>query len=680
MSALAHHQSVLPPLVTDEELQRELRFVQDFHIAEASPTIAGLVRAINPAEHSDRQEHLRRELARELTAFHAWHERVPFAPVSQRMTGQCVLGYDYTTNFPITLSDGEPQHVLVNGPTGSGKSHLIAHPVHRILDSRSEHLMIFDQKDDEGRTLKYEHVLDFNSLAYAPLAPPPYGNLVSFRENILALYRDIYFGADLQTGALTPALNTLITPTSTPSLADLQTYIKDHDKTPAGKAAVQRLETINVAYPAIFTSKTNLWDALHETSLYVGVRGPLSQATRFLFWHLITERWRYLREQGHRDRTHTTIILDEGPATFSKRQQTVSGMASTPAQLLTMMREHGMRCIVATPSWTELDPLVLAQFHVQIALHPSDGRELAAISKTFRLNEAQAAVAATLQRGIGLCTMREIDHPFLITYPPYEEEKHVEKAVLAAAAERTKHFAAKEGVGQPAPAVTPSPSAPARAAAPPIIALNKTETRLLNYVGERTVVLTTEAIRDLTLHPQAFMRAKKKLCQLDLLTATRIRCRSGRGGSGVALTLTTSGTTRATCAIPHQTRGNDSAQHRYLVTRLAATIPDAQVELTLGTKSIDIIIPYNTTTHASLTNAIGEVALNDGDLLAIEVDLSAKTIANNVTKNAAAGIALNIIAVLPEHVTQARRALQGRRDAIAVDALRLLDALREETA
>jgi len=673
MSAILHHQSLLPPLVTDEELKRELQFVQDFRIAEASPTIAGLVRAITPAAHDDRQEYLRRELARELTAFHALHERVPFAPVSTRMTGQCVLGYDYTTNLPITLSDSETQHVLVNGPTGSGKSHLIAHTLHRMLESRSEHVIILDLKDDECRTLKHEHVLDFNSLHYAPLAPPPYGDLTSFRENILALYRDIYFGADLQTGALTPALNTLITPTSTPSLADLQTYIKDHDKTPAGKAAVQRLETINVAYPGIFTSTTNLWDVLHETSQLV--RGPLSQATRFLFWHLITERWRYLREQGHRDRTHTTIILDEGPATFSKRQQTVTGMASTPAQLLTVMREHCMRCIVATPSWTELDPLVLAQFHVQVALHPSDGRELAAISKTFRLNEHQASVAATMQRGIGLCTMREINHPILITYPPYQEEKHVDASVLAAATERTKHFAAKEKCEQPAPAIMPSPSAPARAAAAPI-ALNTHERELINYIGECTIVLTTEAIHELRLHPQAFARAKNKLVNLHLITAERIRCRSGRGGSAVALTLTTTGATQATCAIPHQTRGNDSAQHKYLVTRLAAAIPDAQVELTLGTKSIDIVIPYNTTKHERLAKTLPEVALNNGDLIAIEVETHpTKTAASNITKNAAAGIALTIIAVLPQDLAAGTR-IATQHHTIAIDALLLLDTLR----
>jgi energy-coupling factor transporter ATP-binding protein EcfA2 len=675
MSAILHHQSVLPPLVTDEELRRELQFVQDFRIAEASPTIAGLVRAINPHEHDDRQEHLRHELVRSLAAFHAWHERVPFAPVSTRMSGQYVLGYDYTTNLPITLSDSETQHVLINGPTGSGKSHLVARLLHPILDSRREHVVIFDQKDDERRTLKYEHVLDFNSLAYAPLAPPPYGDLTSFRENILALYRDIYFGADLQTGALTPALNTLITPTNTPSLADLQTYIKDHDKTPAGKAAVQRLETINVAYPAIFTSTTNCWDALHETSLYVGVRGPLSQATRFLFWHLITERWRALREQGHRDRTHTTIILDEGPSTFSKRQHTVSGMASTPAQLLTVMREHGMRCIVATPSWTELDPLALAQFHVQIALHPSDGRELAAISKTFRLNEHQASVAATMQQGIGLCTMREIDHPFLITYPPYDKEKHVDNAILAAASERTRHFAAKEKCKQPATAIMPSPSAPARAAAAPI-ALNTNERALINYIGERTIVLTTEAMHDLRLHPQAFARAKNKLVNLHLITAERIRCRSGRGGSAVALTLTTSGATQATCAIPHQTRGNDSAQHRYLVTRVAAAMPSAQVELTLGTKSIDMVIPYNTGEHAQLSKALADVPLNDGDLVAIEVETHpSKTAANNIAKNAAAGVALTIVAVLPQDLAVATRIATQYR-AIAVDALLLLDLLR----
>ena len=38
----------------------------------------------------------------------------------------------------------------------------------------------------------------------------------------------------------------------------------------------------------------------------------------------------------------------------------------------------------------------------------------------------------------------------------------------------------------------------------------------------------------------------------------------------------------------------------------------------LGTKSIDIVVPYNATAHIPL--AIGSIALNDGDLIAIEIE------------------------------------------------------------
>ncbi len=109
--------------------------------------------------------------------------------------------------------------------------------------------------------------------------------------------------------------------------------------------------------------------------------------------------------------------------------------------------------------------------------------------------------------------------------------------------------------------------------------------------------------------------------------------------------------------MPHQTRGNDSAQHRYLVTRIAAAIPGAQVELTLGTKSIDIVIPFKADEHHDLAAVLREhgVTPNAHDLLAIEVERSpTKTLANNLLKNTAAGIALNIIAVLPEQLATAR--------------------------
>jgi hypothetical protein len=123
-------------------------------------------------------------------------------------------------------------------------------------------------------------------------------------------------------------------------------------------------------------------------------------------------------------------------------------------------------------------------------------------------------------------------------------------------------------------------------------------------------------------------------------------------------------------------RGGGSVQHEFLVRQLASRIAHSTIE-TLGA---DLVIPYNTTGHAQLIAALetlGEraISLNNGDLLALEVECSMpeRTAPRNITRDA--GFALTVIAILGK-TQQLQRTIGDADRVLIVDVLRLLDALR----
>jgi len=127
---------------------------------------------------------------------------------------------------------------------------------------------------------------------------------------------------------------------------------------------------------------------------------------------------------------------------------------------------------------------------------------------------------------------------------------------------------------------------------------------------------------------------------------------------------------------PKSTRGGDSVQHEFLVRQLARQIQHSTIE-TLGA---DLVIPYNPMEHEQLRHALEmlsarTIALNTGDLMALECEVSAatKTAPRNVARNA--GFALTIIATLGE-TARLQRTIGESDQVVVVDVLRLLDALR----
>lgn len=342
-----------------------------------------------------------------------------------------------------------------------------------------------------------------------------------------------------------------------------------------------------------------------------------------------------------------------------------------------LLREFGISVGITANNYRSVPPSIRSSLYLQLVMNLTDAAEASDIARTFGLNNNQREyLDKHLTRGT--CIMKLGDrwkHPVLANFPALDIEKTVTITAWQAALDRTyalaRTAAAREGMtGQPAPA-KPSPAASHAVAAPlltPRIALNTHAEVLLKHAATHGVVLTTEAFRDLALHPQAGTRAKKQLIDLALIAEERITIRRGRGGTAVAIRPTTSGYDRARVK-RHGTRGGDSIQHEYLVRALANRISGARIDALAGSKACDLLIPYNGEKHQQLASVLG-ITPQSGDFLAIEVEVSnpEKTAPRNIARNSDAGISHTIIATM----TPLRRTPPG---AIVVDVFALLEAL-----
>ena len=208
------------------------------------------------------------------------------------------------------------------------------------------------------------------------------------------------------------------------------------------------------------------------------------------------------------------------------------------------------------------------------------------------------------------------------------------------------------------------------------VALNKHAAAILKDIAEHPYTLTTPCFSRCGLRLSEGERAKTTVTSAGFLESHRVRTGAGRGKTGNALRLTPAGYAWLGKRPPKGTRGGDSVQHAFLVHELARRIPRSTIE----TLSVDLVVAYNTATHDQLLNAIAhpserQIALNDGDVIALEVECSRPELTGprNAARNE--GFALTIIATLGQ--TEALQQTIGERGRVViVDVLRLLDALR----
>lgn len=656
-----------PPHLIDPKAHSVLlSFLDEYHVLEHRPRLALMVRSINTEQPTALDVHLWHALREEVGRFQAFHQEYPFAVARPgSLSGRTYdLGLRQKADGQaLTLDDDELQRSgIFPGPTGEGKTTLLHHIVTGARRSGA-HVLIIDPKGDA------QH-LAASDEDFLILTPKIALNLLARDESLsetefITLLIDVgastlYAGEDYKQVMSKVYQRVLTNPRATmhdviSALRALPSKGETYKYRDAQRGAEERHQRLITRYPGLHTADAAGLDALFEHSIYL----PLTHMTEtedFLIT-LLVRRLFHHHEQHRGTGLRHLVIVDEGVLSFRHRADTISGRASLSA-LQGMGREMGISFYVSTNALRLTDEGLRSNVYLTAAFRPANGENATHLQRALSLNDAQTEYVSAMPRGEVVLKIGRIAHPILAVFDPLL--RITDDDAYLRAQERTRDYlartaAARKGVTRQQPALPAPPRLlPAAEEPTPMIALNTNETSLLHLIATNGVALTNEA----PLHPEQLRRAKAKLRMLGYLREERIIARDGRGGSAIALALTDTG--HAAAGTTPGGMGGGGLQHQYLVRKLLERITGAAREVSLHGKRVDILFTYSDE-HEWLSTIDPLLALNNGDHIAIEVEVSdpVKTAPINVEKNAAAGVHLTLIAVLPgqrERTSEALRA------------------------
>lgn len=632
----------------------------------------------------------------------------PFLPPPASISeGTYTLGTAGKHHF--RLADNETlRHIGVPGPSGSGKTTLF-----QILAlqarARGTHVIAPDFKGD----LQWLAATDDDFLIFHPDIP---FNILDHdhrvdREHhkdlvtrLLAL--SFYAGEHLkQVGheTLTLAYEQHDPPSVNDWLAITNNLVSPKDtyqRRDALGGLTNRLRRFQSLFPGMTRTRDGIpHHVIAERSVYLGA--PHHNETYDFLAALLVH---VCHEQAHarqqRDTLLRWLLLDEGLLLFGQANR-IDGPVLLP--LIPLLREYGTALAISTAHFGGIHETLRANTYTTIVLPLANATDAPLAARTLGLNPAQADYLLRLHLGQAVVKTGKWELPFLMTFTPPNINKTVNHDDWQRAIQRTNNLAPNETpIIRPAPKPTPqtAPTMPVPKTPDPIIppvTLTDPQSALLNSVADLVIPTSTEAYRRAKLTLAVGDASAKQNEVLGYLNRNPITSRPGRGGSAISLELTTLGYERLNKKPPHQTRGGDSAQHRYLVHQLAKHITSSKIEATVGVggrggKSVDILVRI-TEDHERLRQAIAlntrllsptphELAV--GDLVAIEVEVSdpSKTAPANAVANTKHGITTTIIAVMPKTLDTTRKHLLKNLPAevlhrvVLVDALQLLEGLR----
>jgi hypothetical protein len=696
-------------------VEEVLAFVRQYHLAERNPFIQSLAASLMVRPEQRALDRLQ-ELLRPFREFHRDHPFVTAPP--SVLTGSVLLGRQTADDRPIGLTTADVNlHGTIVGPSGSGKTTILLTIARALLNERVL-LGVIDVKEDFGWLLREPDVLLIDEhTRWNFLRRPPFLTAAEHRADVIDLLLTRLYGGELQRQLLDAGWQRAAAQHECFSLADLADAIAagGGKETPshaeARRSCVARLRRF--AHYALFTTREDgiPWVILLNQTFVVRTTG-FDDLARFQFDLL--SRYCFLSNRAARTSgLHRVLLIDESYELLSEAQNGIRSIETLP-RLKQLAREFGIAVLTTTVTLRGMSELAQASTHFYLALPPNNHEDARALTRAIGLTTEQTDVFLhALQRGEALLRIGSWPEVIHLQIPPNTERKHATPEDITRARARTNRLAraasapspstsasftaaARKGIAstrQPTPSQesAPSSSPPARVA--PVVEHNTEPPRLshntqrvplpahaealLRDVADHPLTLTTASYDRIGIHWMQGDRAKQLIVKLGFLEAHKITTGSGRGKIGSALRLTPAGWQWLGKQPPKGMRGGGSVQHEFLVRQLASRIAHSTIE-TLGA---DLVIPHNTTDHAQLIAALetlGEraISLNNGDLLALEVECSMpeRTAPRNITRDA--GFALTIIAILGKNKVGTTF---GSR-VVIVDVLRLLDALRSTEA
>ena len=703
LSNMAHHAQSLTPLVLDSlhERARKLDLLQHTDTARTFASInAERPRSIDRRLFTLLDERVNR-FAQHL------RDTNPFASAAAPLAADGIaLGVEIETGLSLNITPSAlSRHALITAPTGGAKT-TYAHNV--ILQARARSVVVWvaDPKLD-GRYLVVRDT-DFliieRDTPFNVLQPLPFADRATHIHLIAHCFAKTHYGGEHTMQVMEIALARAYEQHPVPCLADVLAIVdtlapkgSTYGWVDAVRNVQYKLWRLRDRYPVAFTTRSCNLDVLFRRSLYL----PLlfqSTSDEFVFAVLAHLLFLHHYHAGIRDLT-TLIIYDEGLTGWSSKPANID-QAPVLATLQVQLREMGIGMLVTSAAISMTSALLKSNVHIRVTMGAGNPQDIDELTRTFQFTPDQRDYLLTRITPGQAIVKIGTDVPRLVTFPNITDEKRVSLAAWQEALQRTDILrppvsplqlpAAREeheGNGQPTPAQRPAPSSSPPSRVAPVVEktpsnsrvpLNKHASALLEDVADHPLTLTTPAFARCKLRLSEGDRAKTQLIDLGFMDSHRVRTGSGRGKTGSALRLTQAGWQWLDRTPPKGTRGGDSAQHEFLVTELARRIPSSMIE----TLSVDLVIPYNTIRHAALHHALEalcarNIALNDGEIIALEIESSRPltTGPRNVQRDT--GFALTIIATLGK-TQELQQVIRENDRVVIIDALRLLDALRSE--
>jgi hypothetical protein len=683
--------------VDPRELAR-LRTISDHLALEAhDPAIATTLGAIDPEYPSPGDAAALQMVRDRLRSYLEFHREYPFRVMPTTATsGVLTLAVQRANTAPVRRTlEHVAQHLGIFGATGFGKTTLLAGLLPQLLNA-GVRLIVVDRKDDtRALAARDERFLILHPEVALNIIQQPNG--VSRAEHISTIvtcFARAFFGGEHLKQVLTDALQQAFAQHEQPSLADVLAVLQrmsakgdTFTRRDAIAGVSLRLQRFAALYPGLFQTRAGLTlDDLFTHSLYLPIT-TASEASEFTITFLIHELLFHQRRHQRRGGLAHVLVLDEGLSAWTAHANNIDRQPLL-SYVQSMVREYGIGMIVTSTSVQLLDPLLKANLGTQIVMNLTSAAESSEIARTFGLTtEEHEFLNTRLVRGE--CIIKLADewrHPILATFPRSTSEKSVSASEWQAVLERTnllaqrRALAAREEVASttlptPAPAPALSSSPPARVApvveqtTPPnetsTVSLNERERKILTYIGQRGVLLVTELDAELHLHAMQESRTRKNLRALGLIEEHRIVTRAGRGGTSIALTLTRKAHEELRIARPHLGKGGPA--HRYYLRELRD-----RLGATLEVHEVDAVLTYDSARHEHLAHALG-IALNTGDTIAIEIEVSNPRITAPAITTRTTGYAHVVIATLPQHVDRLRTTHPA---AHVINVLDLLDEVR----
>jgi hypothetical protein len=688
-----------------------LAFCQRYHL-ERHPSIRTRLDIIH-THHASSVARALVELRDLVRPFREFHREHPHVVVRDGLDGPIILGTQTADRRRIGLTtDDINLHGTIVGPSGSGKTTILL-SIAAYLLALSILLHVIDVKEDFGWLLRRPDVLLVDEeTRWNPLLPPSFLTPHEARNEVVDLLLARFYGAEHQRQLLHEAWDDAARRRPIFAIADIVESLRTlaAPREPASRAEARRgciARLRRFEDHALFTTRDDgiPWDVLLNRTYVVRSRA-LDDVARLEYDLLARYAFlqdRYTKEHGLR----RVLLIDESYALLTTQQDGIRAIEPL-VSLKQLCREFGMGIINTTVTLDGLSTLARTSTHFHIVLPPNNQEEAAAVIRVLGLEpDAAEHFLHRMQLGDALLRIGSCPDVVHLHVSPTNERKHATHDEIRMARARTNRLAqtprvvhllppsslataaAREGIastGQPTPSQesAPSSSPPSRLA--PVVEeipsnrrvpLTKHAAAILEDVADHPLTLTTPCFQRCGLRLSEGDRAKTLLVNLGLLESHRVRTGAGRGKTGSALRVTQPAGWQWLARMPPKgTRGGDAVQHEFLVIQLSSLIPRSTIE-TLGA---DLVIPYNSEDHTQLHRALETlrattIALNMGDLIALEVECSRPEITGprNVARDT--GFALTIIAALGEAV-QLQRTIGETDRVLIVDVLRLLDALR----